>query len=193
MKTLEEIHNFWRNPNDKNLPETYVEGERSKFLLELISNININKESSILELGCNVGRNLNILYINGYTNLSGIEININAKPIMKTEFPFIYNNATLYWNSIENIIKSISQSDIIFTMAVLEHIHPDSEWIFKEMFRKTNKYIITIEDECVKSNRHFVRNYKDVFEDFGTTQIYEQNCMDIFELGTDFFARIFIK
>jgi len=191
MKTLNEIHEFWKNPNDINLPETYILGERSLFLLDLFNYTNIKLTDSILELGCNVGRNLNFLFVNGYKNLSGIEININAKPVMERIFPFVHKYATIYWDSIENII--IQQEDVIFTMAVLEHIHPDSEWIFEEMSHKANKYIITIEDENVISDRHFVRNYKDVFENLGLTQIYEQNCVGVPELGADFYARIFIK
>jgi len=191
MKTLDEIHSFWLNPNDQNLPETYVSGERSKLLLEIFKELDVSTRSSILELGCNVGRNLNILYDNGYKNLKGIEINYNAKTIMETFFPSIYNEAYIYWGSIES--ADIPESDVIFTMAVLEHIHPDSEWIFDVVSKRSNKYIITIEDERVTSDRHFVRNYKSVFEPLGFKQVYERNCIGVFELGADFFARAFVK
>jgi len=191
MKTRDEILNFWKNPNDINLPETYILGQRSLLLSELFKQTDIKLDYSILELGCNVGRNLNYLFSKGYKNLSGIEINLNAKPIMERIFPHIYEYATIYWNSIEDTI--MQQVDVIFTMAVLEHIHPDSEWIFEEIKNRLDKYLITIEDENVVSDRHFVRNYKDVFENLGLTQIYEQNCVGVPELGADFYARIFIK
>jgi len=191
MKTRDEILNFWKNPNDINLPETYILGQRSLLLSELFKQTDIKLDYSILELGCNVGRNLNYLYINGYHDLFGIEININAKPIMKREFPLMYENSYICWNSIERSLVPIV--NVIFTMAVLEHIHPDSEWLFEEIAGRFTEYLITIEDENVVSDRHFVRNYKDVFENLGLTQIYEQNCVGVPELGADFNARIFIK
>ena len=191
MKTLDEIHDFWKNPSDTNLPKKYITGERSLLLLDLFKQLEIEHESSILELGCNVGRNLNALYGSGYKNLSGIEININAKAVMKKEFPLVYKNAHIYWDSIENI--TMPHADTIYTMAVLEHIHPDSEWIFEEMVSKANKHIITIEDEHGTSWRHFVRNYKNVFENLGLTQIYEYNCEKVPGLNKNFFARIFTK
>lgn len=191
MKTMEEIHEFWKNPNGINLPETYILGDRSLFILDLFKNTDIKLTDSILELGCSVGRNLNFLFMNGYKNLTGIEININAKPVMKKTFPLLYKYVKIYWNSIED--TPLPQIDVIYTMAVLEHIHPDSEWIFEEMSHQVNKYIITIEDERIISDRHFVRNYKNVFENLGLTQIYEKNCTGVYELGGDFYARIFKK
>lgn len=35
--------------------------------------------------------------------------------------------------------------DVIFTMAVLEHVHPDSRFVFKEIARVARKYVIAIE------------------------------------------------
>ena len=60
---MEEIHEYWKSPsNGLNLPENYLKGlEKSELLLDLLIKYG-SKESKILEIGFNVGRNLNILY-----------------------------------------------------------------------------------------------------------------------------------
>ena len=56
---------------------------RTRFLLKIADRF-ISKNDSILEIGCNVGRNLNALYLNGFRDLSGIEINERAIRILKS-------------------------------------------------------------------------------------------------------------
>ena len=85
---------------------------RSQTIINTLSPL-ITKEYSILEIGCNTGRNLNHLWQAGY-KLS----------IQKCDA-----------NSI----------DVIFTMAVLEHLHPDSRFLFKEIARVARKYVLAIE------------------------------------------------
>lgn len=193
MKTISEIHNYWRNPNDnKNNPNDYLNGkERTDYLLSKINALNIDKNISILELGCNVGRNLNGLYNAGYKSLHGIEINENAVKILKKEFPHLKNIKN---GTIEFYINAFDSADIVYTMAVLEHIHDDNaEKIFREMKRISNKYIITIEDERKESERHFTRNYKTVFEGLGLKEVEFENCKKIKGLGRNYFYRLFIK
>jgi hypothetical protein len=50
---------------------------------------------------------------------------------------------------VEDVVKSFGDRtfDLVFTMAVLEHIHTTSEWVFEEIVRITNRYVVTIEDE----------------------------------------------
>ena len=73
-KTRDELHRFWRHPWDssRNLPIDYLrEGEeRSQFLVDLIKGY-VEPNAKILEIGCNVGRNLNYLFNAGYTKLGG--------------------------------------------------------------------------------------------------------------------------
>ena len=81
-----------------------------------------------------------------------------------------------------------SHFDVVYTMAVLMHIHPDSEFIFKEITRITKDRLIVIEDEKCISPRHFPRNYKSVFENLGMRQIYFNDKVP----GSSGFCRIFI-
>jgi len=154
-----------------------------------------DKNIKILEIGSNVGRNLNLLLKEGFNNLTGVEINPIAIEYMEKYFPELNERIDIYQSSIENCIKLFSdnQFDLVFTMAVLEHIHPDSEWIFKEIVRIT-KGLITIEDECNQNQRVFKRNYFDIFNKLGMEEIVERNLEDLYDNDFDgFMCRVFKK
>ncbi len=152
-------------------------------------------QSRILEIGCNVGRNLNCLYTAGFRRLEGIEISEEAVELLKQSYPEMGGNSGIHNAPVEDIIKEFEDGefDIVFTMAVLEHIHRDSEWIFAEMVRTTRGFLVTVEDERGISWRHFPRNYRKVFERLGLKQIEEFKCDEVDGLGRNFYARVFQK
>jgi SAM-dependent methyltransferase len=192
----EKLYSYWKTPNDRwNSPELYLQGhERSEFLVSIVKRY-LNREGSILELGCNVGRNMQYLFNAGFRNLSGVEISAKALEIMKLKFPTLAKSSSIYNSTIEEWVQSYSslQFDLIFAMAVLEHIHWDSDWVFSYLSKMSKKYLVIIEDEWQVSNRHFPRNYKDIFENLGMTQLEEINCVHIPGLNKNFFARVFSK
>lgn len=198
MRTKEEIHKYWKNPNDKNNnPECYLDNEitllRSKYLFEVIDKYFPSKETKILELGSNVGRNLNYLFERGYKNLLGIEINKNAIDIMKKEYPDCAKEIRIINNPIEHILSQLTdnQFDLIFTFAVLEHIHPESEFVFSEMVR-ASKNILVVEDEKSSSWRHCPRNYKEIFGK-SMREVHSQKCGKFNGLSKRFTTRLFAK
>ena len=114
---------------------------------------------------------------------------------MEEEFPKLNQDAELYNSPIEDKITEFEDGefDVCFTMAVLEHIHPESEWIFQEMVRVTSDYIILIEDEESISWRHEPRRYAELFTDIGC-ELIETIPRDEFpeniDLGSGFKAHI---
>jgi len=77
-RTLKQTQEFWNKAEGDNWNK-YKEGiGKSKFFHNLIAFIPLSKHTRILELGCNVGRNLNYLRSKGFTNLTGIELNSEA-------------------------------------------------------------------------------------------------------------------
>lgn len=193
----EKIHNYWSNPPpNENQPDRYVIPEkRSLFLLAIIEKYLTNSSSSILELGCNVGRNLNILR-EKYSNLAGIEISSNALKLGWKEYPSLYQECVFYNSSIEDQLSQFKEEgqefDLIFSMAVLQHIHYDSDFILDRIAELTN-LVIVVEDENCISERHFPRNYKEVFEKRGFKQIEEINSLLVFGFDNNFVARILRK
>jgi SAM-dependent methyltransferase len=196
-----EVMDYWISESRH---EDYVDGKaRSDILTGLVTEAWPDKSISILEPGCNIGRNLHYLIEEGYTNLSGIDVSPRTLPFMQRAFPDVADTITFYEGSIEDYVEDFSdgQFDVIVTMAVLEHIHPDSEWIFEHLVRVARLGIVTIEDEVNnKSRRIWRRNYKDVFESLGIAEDFSCNC-SVYHLSKRdfggrpkrFWARRFVK
>lgn len=180
---LLDVSKYWQEPGNGNNPEDYwSKTGRSEYLYEFIKDV-IPKDKRLLELGCNCGRNVKYLVDRGY-KVSGIDIRQEAIDFGKQRG---VNNIETY--KIEDYFRSnISEIDVIYTMAVLEHIPIKSEWIFERMARL--EYVIVIEDEISKNWTKFPRNYKEVFENLGMKEIKHQT-EDTGLFCTKFEARIF--
>lgn len=186
-----DIREFWQRAENDNWKK-YSEGkEKSIFLVSLIKMLSLHKGARILELGCNVGRNLSYLQSIGYINLFGVELNKKAVAVSEKLYLNLVK-AKIANDTIEHyILYNTEHYDLIFTMAVLEHIPKESEWIFKYMVRHGD-YIITIEDEKSINKICFPRNYKKIFESLGMRQIYETDCINVHPtLTKNFRARMF--
>jgi len=174
----EKVHSYWKddvnlltNPNN---PEGYRnESHRSEFLYEQIKSLNVTHDDTILEIGCNIGRNLNYLYQQGFHNLHGIEINPHAILLMKKYYPEMASHSTILVGSVEDKIKEIKEKQMLvtFSMAVLEHIHPTSDFIFAEMSRITSHYLMTIELENSYTPKVYPRDYGKIFTALGWNMI----------------------
>lgn len=186
MLDKEDMHSFWKSPTSDNAPDTYLgHEERSRYLVGLVAEAGIWKEAPILEIGCNIGRNLNALHNAGYTNLTGIDISKEA--LRKME---------IYWPGIAKKIEGNAADvypqekfSLVFTMAVLEHIHPDDEKLFSMMAESADT-IITIENEHKATWRQFARNYNDVFTKLGFTEVKHEKA-EGFEGDIEYTARVF--
>lgn len=194
----EKLLEYWRNPKDGlNEPMMYLRPIgwlRSVQLYRIISElIPVFEQPKILEIGSNIGRNLMILKFGNYTNLSGIEVSEEAIALMRKVFPTSNNKITTYLGPVEELIHTLKtdEFDIIFTMAVLEHLPLESVHVFKQMVRVTRKYLVTIEDERCTSWRHFPRRYDKVFKKLGLKQIRVIKRID--GLSSAFVCRIFKK
>lgn len=184
--TREGCWQFWKNPKGSgNNPEDYAKHiERSAFIHDLFVKNCVGETLSVLELGCNMGRNLNYLFEKGYKNLSGIEISKNAIEYGCKEYPLLA--AEIYNNSIENIIRNFAEDefDVVFTCAVLMHLHVNSDWVFSEIIRIAREFIVIVEDQTT-------RDYKAIFEAEKFKQIEELHCKNYIPMGEVYVARVF--
>jgi len=140
----------------------------------------IPKDYSIVELGCNIGRNLEYLSQRGYNNLMGVEINKAA--YQHRVYPNILNT------TVELAVFHV-KADVVFTCAFFEHLHPESEGVFWAIENWIKpEYVITLEDELYKSPRHFPRNYEKVFNCYD--QVYVKNCQLVRGLNYRFMLRV---
>ena len=101
----------------------------------------INRESKIIELRCNIGLNLSVLNKMRFKNLTGLEINETAFSIAKKNNPDI----NFIHSSIENF-NSTETYDLVYTAGVLIHINPDTlPLIISKMDQLSKKYIFGFE------------------------------------------------
>ena len=175
-----DVREYWKNPGGGNEPIDYWGHiERSEFLHRFIDGI-IPEDIDIVELGCNCGRNVFYLNDKGF-NVTGMDINPDA---------VAFNQGLPIWcQSIEDYFKTNPKADMYFSMAVLEHLPKESEWIFKEMAKAD--YVLTIEDEKSDSGVCFPRDYKKIFESLGMEELKHETNDDFFV--TRYEARLFGK
>lgn len=190
--TLEQIHDRWAMANHNG----YAEGqERTDYLRNLIM-AQASKNVSILEIGCNIGRNLNGLLEAGFTDLTGLDINPNTEFFRQLHFPELQEKGKFIYQSLESFIESKPEPfSLVYTMAVLEHIHPDSEWALLALSEliKPRGFLVIIEDELNKDGFDFVfpRKYKEAFP--GLSQILEEDSRHVPGLKEGYMTRIFRK
>ena len=101
----------------------------------------IDRKSKILELGCNVGLNLEILQKMGFSNLYGLELNKKALEIARERYPKI-----TFINSSIEVYESKMTYDLVYTAGVLIHINPSTlNSIIKKIVSLTKEYIFGFE------------------------------------------------
>jgi len=79
------------------------------------------RDISILELGCNRGNATRIIHDMGFTNITGIDINVNAIIQIEKDFPeyiFIHSSIEDY--------PPTKKFDLVYTSGLLIHIHPNN-------------------------------------------------------------------
>lgn len=147
----------------------------------------IDTDDAVLELGCSAGRHLAHLLDNGYADLWGIDVNDSARSVMLETYPDLAEQGTFYFDAIESVLETFAddQFDAVFSVQTLQHIHPDSEWVFEELARITDTILLTaeVETEATPGRTEptvryvdedvplFYRDWEAVFTDLGFTQV----------------------
>lgn len=181
---------FWRDPDkysrtdmEENYGTPYFylsdhsEGT-SRAIERVFAHVGVQKEWSILEVGCNCGRNIAYLQEAGYLNVTGVEINPGAVEYAWGALPDAARAMTVSDAQSFLAMKAPCSYDIIFTQSVLMHVPPEDEYLFGQMARVASKGVLTCEVEVQVGElmRHkFNRNYCTIFEGLGLTQIGAQS------------------
>ena len=144
---LSQLYDFFsqERPTGQYYPTAPKWSSRSQTVINILKPL-ITEEYSILEIGCNTGRNLNHLWQAGYESVRGMEISEHAVMRLRIEYPCLSSTAVDIGPAELSIQKYDSNSvDVIFTMAVLEHLHPNSKFFFNEIARVARRYVLAIE------------------------------------------------
>ena len=178
-----EAHAYWRRPDDgDNDPRAYLDFEgderkpamrcqRSEALVSLVRQY-LPLDATILEIGCNAGRNLKYLLNSGYRRLNAIEISAAAIDTMREMEPEVFAATRIDVGPIEEAVRELEPADAIVTMATLVHLPFESEWVFAEIARKVRHRMFIVEFEGEHPHpRMFPRRYRPIFEAAGLEQV----------------------
>ena len=161
------LHEFWRQPTPAgNVPSDYTGPTgRSEVLLELIADL--PTDARILEVGCNVGRNLAYLVDHGYPHVEGVEISPHAVELLRQTYPQL-SDTTIHLGAAEEVLPDLADDsfDLVFTMAVIEHIHPSSTRVFDEIVR-IGRSVLAIEPPGRTSHRQYPHDVPKIFTSRG--------------------------
>lgn len=181
----DEVIKKWAERTGEYSPDYYAyygPNETSELIRGILDSI-VDPDAAILELGCSSGRHLAHLHDHGYENLYGIEINDEAFDVMEDTYPDLTAHGTFYIDAIENTIAGFDDErfDAVYSVEVLQHLHPDSEWVFEELSRITDALLVTVENEGGDDHQGSERAVNYVNDDF---PLYYRNWCRVFtELG----------
>lgn len=154
MTNIPNYTNYWIIDNKltkstANHPLRYANKKhmsRACNIINQLRELHINSDSTIIELGCNIGRNLELLRKNNFTNLTGIDINPYAFDSMIDVYPELYNTIEKHIGCLGIVLPKLNKTfDVVFTMAVLMHIDDIERTIIYDWLTTHCKYIIMIE------------------------------------------------
>jgi pseudaminic acid biosynthesis-associated methylase len=130
----------------------------------------LNKNSRMLEVGCNKGMQLEILKKMGFKNLAGVEVNDSAVHSARKDRDLCIFNGSAFDLPFNN-----NYFDLVFTSGVLIHIAPkDLHKAIKEIIRVSKKYVFGFEyfsDKCQEieyrgnKNKLWKNNFPQLFLD----------------------------
>jgi SAM-dependent methyltransferase len=165
----EKLRRFWQQQRPVgNYFLTRQTSYRSETIINMLKPW-ITSEYSILEVGCNVGRNLNHLYMSGYEKVAGIEVNENAVQRLRRAYPQL-KSVNVDIGSAEEVLGHYRSGsfDVVFTMAVLEHIHPSCRTVFSQIARVARRYVLAIEPRKGRaSHRQYPWKIEEEFKSVG--------------------------
>lgn len=151
------VRRQWAERSGEFSPEYYAyygPNGTSESVREVVDR-HLDRDARILELGCSSGRHLSHLHEHGYEHLSGIDVNEDAFDVMEEAYPDLAASGTFHLGTIENLVGGFDDGefDAVYSVETLQHVHPDSAWVFGELGRITDDLLITAEIESETTHR----------------------------------------
>jgi len=144
--------------------------------LNLMFLSNLDRSIKILEVGSNVGAQLQGLQVLGFENLYGIELQPYAVEVSKQNT----KNINLIQGSAFDIPFKDSYFDLVFTSGVLIHINPDDLNIaMKEIYRCTSEYIWGFEYYAEKHTEIPYRERRNLLWKADFAKLYQDEFRDL--------------
>jgi pseudaminic acid biosynthesis-associated methylase len=133
-------------------------------------------DARILEVGCNVGNQLLLLYGMGYTNLFGIDVQEYAVQIAQTRVP----GASIIEGSALDIPFPDRHFDLVFTSGLLIHIAPaDLPGVLNEIHRVAKTWIMGSEYYAPGLTEINYRGHEDLLWKDDFARLYQRQFADL--------------
>lgn len=137
---MNEQQNFWANDYAQNYIRKNSQFDRELGIVGWRKMLaKAERVDSVLECGCNIGRNIDFL------NSALPTASKSIIEISKPAFDFVTHHNTLdkAFNGSIEASNFVDKFDLVFTMGVLIHIHPDNLLSnMRKMFDYSDKYIL---------------------------------------------------
>jgi len=137
-------------------------------------NVAPDLNTSILDMGCNVGRHLNYLHERGYRNLRGVDFSSTAIAEMTTRYPQMRATSTIYEMPFQKFLKSIDDPvDVAYTRgATFELVHPSFPLIERLCARVRRHVVLALQE----SGHYYPRcwEYEFARQGFELTRLWRQ-------------------
>ncbi|MBV9462961.1 MAG: methyltransferase domain-containing protein [Verrucomicrobiae bacterium] len=171
-----DLSDKWRHAkNGQNFGyHSYLElDELSRKLLDQIMQ-RVGPADSILDLGCNVGRELNALWVQGHRRLTGVEIGLEPVQAMARIFPELAAGARILNCSMTEGVRQFGDGEfrLVYAHGSLVSLTARQQFVFDEIARISSRFVITVENEW--SWMLFPRDFRKVFEDRGFVQVHSE-------------------
>jgi len=149
-----DVRRQWAERNGEFSPTYYAHRGRdatSEFLRRTFEP-RMEGDACVLEVGCGVGRHLAELADAGFTHLTGVDVNAEALAVLEETYPSLADRGTFYAETIEESLPTVADSafDAVYSVETLQHVHPETEWVFDEIARVTGEWLLTVENESGK-------------------------------------------
>ena len=185
----DEVREGWAERSGKYSPAYYADlgpNEVSETLVDVLAHY-ASDDARILEVGCGSGRHLEHLRANGFSNLTGIDINDESFEVMAEHYPRLAETGEFHTGEMETLLPEFQDDsfDVVYTVEALQHVHPDDARVFDEFARLTTDLLVTAENEGNSPDRGrgesdvsivndefplFHRDWKEVFSERGFAQ-----------------------
>ena len=147
----------------------------------------LSKKIKILEIGCNIGNQLNCLQRMGFKNLSGIDIQQNCLKKIKNNF----KNVNVVRTSAYNLPFKNNSFDFVFTSNVLIHFPPNKiNKVFDEIYRVSSKWIWGFEYFSTKFEEVVYRKNKNLLWKTDYTQLFLRRFKNLYLEKERFYRNI---
>lgn len=135
----------WEEYSTSNFDEMDLASEA---LLEEIKSLATDKNISILDMGCNVGRHLNHLYQLGWHNLNGVDFSATAIGDMGIRYPEMYKAIKTNAASFQDFLPQCKESfDIVYTRGATFELVPPSFPLIKHVCKIAKNYVVMVISE----------------------------------------------